>query len=84
MWHLSVSLRSGGKTVTLPGLAERAAVRELAGVGDDGREWWWWNPESGVGHLRVPVTAVEAALMPPGEAVDDAGETGPMRPRTRL
>jgi hypothetical protein len=62
-------------------LAEQEAVKVLRGVGGD-REWWWWNPTVFVGHLRVPLTTEEFAAMPPGEAVDDAGETGPERRRT--
>lgn len=54
----------------------------LRGVGGD-REWWWWNHAALIGHLRVGVTPAEHAAMPPGLAVDDAGETGPERERTR-
>jgi hypothetical protein len=31
----------------------------------------------------VPVTVEESLMIPPGMAFDDAGETGPERPRTR-
>lgn len=65
-------------------LAEREAVRCLRGVGGD-TEWWIWNGAGyggAVGHLRVPLTVAEAALLPPGCAEHDAGETGPQRPRS--
>jgi hypothetical protein len=65
-----------------PVAAEKEAVRLLRGVGSGAREWWYWNPAVGVGHLRVPVTAGELRRMPPGLARDDAGETGTERPRT--
>ncbi|MGP3917657.1 hypothetical protein [Nonomuraea sp. 10N515B] len=62
-------------------LAEREAIRLLAGVGGD-REWWIYS-RGRVGHLRIPVTAEEYELIPPGCVVADAGESGPERPRTR-
>jgi len=81
VWHLSVSVWSGaGKQVSVPGLAEKEAVRCLRGVGGD-REWWIWNEEARVGHLRVAVTGAENALLPPGMAEHDAGDTGPERGR---
>jgi hypothetical protein len=84
VWHVSLSLwdpRTGAR-LRSPGLLERVAVAELAGVGGD-REWWLWNPRARVGHLRVPVTTGEYALIPPGMAEHDAGDTGPERRRTR-
>ena len=81
MWHASLSLRSGGSLLRSPGSLGRAAVSLLAGVGGD-REWWWWNPTARVGHLRVGLTAAEAALVPAGPAPYDAGESGPERRRT--
>ena len=81
MWHASVSLRSAGTFLRSPGALQRAAVTTLSGVGGD-HEWWLWNPKSLVGHLRVPVTAAEALLIPPGLASSDAGETGPQRARS--
>jgi hypothetical protein len=57
-------------------------VKCLRGVGG-GREWWIYNPDAMIGHLRVAVTEDEAAQMPPGQAIDDAGESGPERGRTR-
>jgi hypothetical protein len=65
-----------------PGALERAAMRLLAPVGGE-REWWIWNPRVLVGHLRVALTAEEAAVCPPGCAVADAGESGPERRRRR-
>lgn len=59
---------------------ERRAIDLLAGVGGD-CEWWIYSTAR-VGHLRVPVTAEEHAWMPPGKALDDAGETGPQRERS--
>jgi hypothetical protein len=61
---------------------EKHAIKALRGVGGES-EWWHWNPHARVGHLRVPVTRAEYAQMPPGQAFDDAGETGPQRTRTR-
>jgi hypothetical protein len=54
VWHSSVSITDPTRTrrVRSAGVAERAAVAALAGVGNE-REWWRWNTESGVGHLRV-------------------------------
>ena len=66
-----------------PGQAEAEAVRLLRAVGDAEREWWLWNPDALVGHLRVPVTPDEYERVPPGCVTTDAGETGPLRPRTR-
>lgn len=77
-----MSLQRPGRLLSLPAPLEAAAVRLLAGVGGD-HEWWLWNPAARVGHLRVPVTSDEYALIPPGCVVSDAGETGPRRPRTR-
>ena len=68
--------------LTLPRPLEVAAVRLLAGVGGD-REWWIFRDGPAVGHLRVPLTPEEAAQLPPGCAVADAGDTGPERPRSR-
>ena len=65
----------------VPRVCEREAVRLLRGVGGE-REWWTW-PESLVGHLRVALTPGEAERLPPWcGPVDDAGESGPERPRT--
>ncbi len=47
------------------------------------REWWIWNDEALVGHLRVGVTRDEDDVLPPGIAVHDAGESGPERKRSR-
>lgn len=83
MWHVSVSAwsrRSETKS-SQPVICEREAIRLLRGVGGD-REWWWWNAAALIGHFRVGVTPAELAVMPPGVAVDDAGETGPERERT--
>lgn len=82
MWHASVSLQQRGAFLRAPGRLERLATRQLAQVGGD-REWWWWNPRALVGHLRVSVTAAELALIPPGCALSDAGESGPERRRRR-
>ena len=81
VWHVSVSAWSKrDERVSVPELAEKEAGRCLRGVGGD-REWWIWNEEAKVGHLRVAVTPDEASLMPPGVAEDDAGESGPERRR---
>ena len=84
VWHLSVSARSGrtGEQVTVPDLMEREAVRCLRGVGGD-REWWIYNAEIRVGHLRVAVTPEEYAAIPCGVAEHDAGPSGPERARSR-
>lgn len=65
-----------------PDQAEAEAVKLLRGVGAEDREWWIWNSVLRVGHLRVPVTQLEYQQIPPGCAEHDAGESGPMRPRT--
>ncbi len=84
MWHVSVSAwsRRNEQKQDVPQICEREAIRCLKGVGGD-REWWWFNPEALVGHLRVGVTLAENDGLPPGIAVDDAGETGPERKRSR-
>lgn len=65
-----------------PARAEAYALATIDGVGGD-REWWFWNPEARVGHLRVALTADEAERLPPWcGPVDDAGESGPERSRT--
>lgn len=82
MWHVSISQqRPTGRMRNVPRELEREAVRHLAGVGAD-REWWLYSPQR-IGHLRVALTPAEAALLPPWcGPIDDAGETGPERPRT--
>lgn len=86
VWHASVSVwtADGRRQRDDERAAEREAVRILEGVGGD-HEWWVWDlPIVGkLGHLRVPLTRDEFALVPPGCAISDAGETGPLRPRTR-
>jgi hypothetical protein len=83
VWHLSVSAWSRRlQPVSVPELTEKEAVRCLTGVGGD-REWWIYNEEAKVGHLRVAVTSTENAVLPCGVAEHDAGESGPERPRTR-
>lgn len=80
MWHASVSIQAGpGQFLDQPARLERAAMKALAGVGGDTE---WWTCPRGIGHLRVPVTAEEAQLIPPGRVMADAGDTGPQRPRT--
>jgi hypothetical protein len=83
VWHSSISITSprGGR-LHAPRVAERAAVLLLAGVGGD-VEWWLWNDEVRVGHLRVALTVAECAELPPGCAAFDAGPSGPRRRRTR-
>ncbi len=83
MWHASVSIQHPKRTTLLDDerAVERAAVAALAGVGSTEGEWWRWSP-SFVGHLRVPVTDEEFALVPPGGVVDDAGEEGVWRERS--
>lgn len=86
VWHASVSLqtkkgRLAGPLADLE--AERYAIRALAGVGGH-REWWYWNPNAHVGHLRVSVTSTEADMIPAGLAIHDAGESGAERPRTEV
>lgn len=82
VWHLSVSVWSRRlERVSAPELAEKEAVRCLRGVGED-REWWIWNEEARVGHLRVGVTELENSTIPAGCAIHDAGESGPVRARS--
>jgi hypothetical protein len=84
VWHVSASLWDSRTEQKLraPGRLERAATALLAGVGGD-REWWIWNPRLRVAHLRVAVTPAEYAVIPPGCAVADAGDSGPERRRRR-
>ena len=85
VWHASVSVWSPDRTQQrpAPAQAETEAVRLLRGVGDPEREWWLWNPQALVGHLRVPLTVQEYAAVPPGCVVGDAGDSGPLRRRKR-
>jgi hypothetical protein len=83
VWHVSVSVWSRrNQPVNNPRAAEREAIRLLKGVGGS-REWWIWNPEARIGHLRVGLTVLEAANLAPGLAVHDAGDSGPERKRRR-
>lgn len=83
VWHASLSLQAKGRMIDDPATLERNAVAALAGVGGD-REWWYWNPAAHIAHLRVALTDAEAAMIPPAcGPTDDAGESGPERPRTR-
>ncbi|MGH3634218.1 MAG: hypothetical protein ACREN2_13490 [Candidatus Dormibacteria bacterium] len=82
VWHASISIRTPDlRLVRSAGVAERHAVRLLAGVGND-REWWYWNPAVAVGHLRVGLTPAEVAMLPELPAEHDAGPSGPERRRT--
>lgn len=83
VWHVSISLRAPvGELMAAPGRLERTAVTLLRGVGGD-VEWWLWNRQARVGHLRVAVTEAEYARMPAGCVISDAGPSGPERKRTR-
>lgn len=83
VWHVSISLHTPrGELVASPGRLERTAIALLRGVGGD-REWWLWNRQARVGHLRVAVTELEHQQIPPGCAVADAGPSGLERRRTR-
>lgn len=78
--------RDGSRKVPLPNLALKEAVRILNGIGGD-HEWWIFAggpAKELVGYLRVPVTEAEYGLCPSGIVVADAGDTGPLRPRTRF
>lgn len=85
VWHVSVSIWAPRvaplRPVRSPGVAERHAVRLLAGCGGD-REWWYWNTVKAIGHLRVALTPAEVAVLPVFPAEHDAGPSGPQRPRT--
>ena len=82
MWHVSVSLQHPTRgPLDAPRTVEAAAVKALRSVGGD-HEWWTVSP-AGVGHLRVPTTDTEADATPPYRGpIDDAGDSGPERPRT--
>lgn len=83
--HVSVSAwsRRTETRLDVPQVCERDAIRLLRGVGGD-REWWYFNPETLIGHLRVGITEKENAAIPwRGAVLDDAGESGPERNRTR-
>lgn len=83
VWHASLSLWTPReRKLSAPSRLERAAVALLCAVGGD-TEWWIYNPAVRVGHLRVSVTEDEYRVVPPGCALDDAGESGPARRRTR-
>lgn len=81
VWHVSTSTQNDGGMMYAPRRVEAAAFDALRGVGGD-VEWWIYTAAR-VGHLRVPVTVDENVLIAPGMAIDDAGETGPQRRRTR-
>lgn len=83
VWHVSVSAWSPRSTspVSTPALVEKEAVRALRGVGG-AREWWHYNPDTKIGHLRVAVTTEENTQLPCGVALHDAGESGPERTRS--
>lgn len=88
VWHASVTVWTPDRRQRLnkPMQAEAEAIQLLRGVGDPEREWWIWNQQVGatyVGHLRVPVTPQEGQRIPPGCALHDAGESGPLRARRR-
>lgn len=86
VWHVSVSAwsRRTETRLDVPQVCEREAVKSLRGVGGD-REWWFWNADALIGHLRVGVTDEESVTLPepPGGVLDDAGESGPERERAR-
>lgn len=85
VWHVSVSVwpPDGRGHRNEPLLAQREAVADLRGVGGT-CEWWIWTPAR-VGHLRVPLTVEEFAMLtePDRLAVADAGDSGPQRRRSR-
>ena len=82
VWHASLSIWTpDGRMVSSSGVAERAGIGLLAGVGND-REWWIWNSGSAVGHLRVGLNVAELATLPVLTAADDAGPSGLDRPRS--
>jgi hypothetical protein len=82
VWHVSISIWTPDlRRVGAAGLAERHAVRLLAGVGND-REWWIWRPTAKFGHLRVGLTPAEVASLAEMPAEHDAGPSGPERRRT--
>lgn len=83
VWHASISAWRLGRPAMVPTtLIENHAIDLLRGVGGD-REWWIFNRQARVGHLRIAITTEEYAALPPGCAIHDAGESGPERPRTR-
>jgi hypothetical protein len=83
VWHVSISLWTPlGEQMAAAGRLERAAISLLWGVGGD-TEWWLWNRQARIGHLRVPVTPAEFDQIPAGCAIGDAGPSGPERKRTR-
>lgn len=85
VWHVSASLWSPrDEQLRSAGVIERASVPLLAEVGGD-REWWLWNPQARIGHLRVALTAAENEQLLPAcvPVAYDAGPSGPERNRTR-
>ncbi len=86
VWHASVSVWApdGKSRRDLPRIAEREGLKLLDGVGND-QEWWVFT-ELLIGHVRVGLTddeyaAIDACAL--GPVLADAGESGPLRARTR-
>jgi hypothetical protein len=85
VWHASVSIRNQqGNPVQMSThlkCIKRAGIAACAGVGNY-REWWVYNKQLGIGHLRVGVTLEEYGQLGHYVAIADAGPAGPERPRT--
>lgn len=81
-WHACVALidLDGHSTVNNPTAARERCLVLLEGVGASGGARWLWTPDR-LGHLRVPLTAVEALLVPPAGRVINPGELGDEVPR---
>lgn len=81
VWHVSLSIWSpSGFRMSSPGQIERLGIDLLTGVGNE-REWWYWNPKSRIGHLRVGLTDDEVDKLKLYPAEHDAGESGTERKR---
>ena len=77
-----MSLQGRRGTLDAETLCEAYAVVALDGVGGDS-EWWLYSAQR-IGHLRAPVTKEENPMIPEGLTVADAGDSGPLRPRTAV
>lgn len=86
VWHASMSLQMSGDRRLNDQNARLTAVRfgavAMIDVGSERGEWWFWNKQAAVGHLRVPVTEEETKTCGVSLGTSDAGQAGTWRRRT--